>query len=271
MQIKNATQFCAVLLMPFFVTTAIAGDGNSGVSFAHMVGTGPKTIHVERVVKGEQEFDYDLVYSKTTKGYKILRKRVNSCFALAPQEQYSAVRFQSVTYPSPPAGFGSVIGWLNAVNVYGQSGSVRVKALRLYGIDSDGNQHLVTEGVENNDQVQGYSLLLSDWQSGNWPKYPTPSIFTVSDGVVDIPTSGKNQNLLFHAWNAAWPRSTANPSWKYFVEAEVLPIDGGMIQVGLDYWTTINSGTNIEGAVSSWVCSDKKHPNRWIAIRTPVS
>ena len=98
-----------------------------------------------------------------------------------------------------------------------------------------------------------------------WNRSNHGSVFQVIDNaIIKIPTSNQRSDL-FHLWNATWPRAAVNAGWTYEVEAEVLPQGAGMIQIGLDFWTLKDGGTNIEAANSQWVCA--KQGSNWITVR----
>lgn len=146
-----------------------------------------------------------------------------------------------------------------------------VRALRIWGTDPDGIRHLLTdrlicETCDTENHVWGYHMPRNLWRDpAAWNQPNNGSVFTVRDNtVVKIPTSRQPLDL-FHLWNARWPRPSVQPGWTYEAEAEVLPEGAGMIQVGLDFWSLPNGGTNIEAANSHWVCS--KTGSNWVTVR----
>ncbi|PZN84955.1 MAG: hypothetical protein DM484_01955 [Candidatus Methylumidiphilus alinenensis] len=269
---------CLVLLVKIALCADapyIPLDPNSGVLFSDAVGVNPSTLHLEHVVIDKKEYDIDFSYTGGSNTANVISKTLNPCFASAPEEQYPEVRFRGVHYQKPPQDYTGIIAWLAAVNHGSSLGSVQVKALRLFGVDEDGNIQLVTNNFicqtcDANNKVWGYDMPRSEWRNPQaWYRANNGAVFKVNNNIIEIPTSSEPQ-MLFHAWNTDWPRSRANQNWYYFAEAEVLPTGSGMIQIGFDYWKSETLGPNTEGAVSSWVCSDSEYPKRWITVRTPL-
>lgn len=257
-----------LVLLPQIV---LANDADSGFRFATITPKNDSALHAENVVRGGKSWDLDIV--RAGKKYKEKHTTVNPCFANAPVEQYPHIRYANLNYSTPPAGFesGGVIGWLVAVNNGIGEGSVLVRALRIWGIDPQGTRHLITddficESCDAENQAWGYDMPRSLWRHPEaWTRPNHGSIFHVlENSMIHIPTS--NQPLdLFHLWNTVWPRSPVVEGWSYEAEAEVLPQGAGMIQLGLDFWTLRDGGTNIEAANSPWTCS--KSDSNWITIR----
>jgi len=280
---KYSTSICAVASLVFHSSLVVAYeyaptpplDPDSGALFAEIVSSNPTSLHLEHAVFGMKEYNFDLSYDQASNSLKIVKQEINSCFDSAPTDQYPEVRFRGMHYQMPPEGFTSAIPWIVAVNHGVGLGSVRVRAFRLYGVDADGNNQLVTDHMicpacDSNNKVWGYNMPKAEWRIPSaWNILPNGSVFGVNNNIVDIPTSN-SPDMLFHMWSTDWPRPAARGDWSYFAEAEVLPVGEGMIQIGFDYWDSVTGSIATEGAVSSWVCQDMAHPNRWVTVRTPL-
>jgi len=183
-----------------------------------------------------------------------------------------------LNHPKPPQGYkkGSVLGWITAVNYGHGEGYVLIRALRIYGIDTNGKRHIEIDKFicetcsDPDDQVWGYDMPRKLWHVKKaWDRPNHGSVFEVlENGVVKIPTSDKPKKV-FHMWNLfdliqnQWERHKVKPGWSYGVEAEVFPVGSGMIQIGFDYWKA-NEKENKEAANSDWVCSSTN--GDWVTV-----
>lgn len=290
-----------MLLIPvvtFSATPETEGlNTNSGFKFATIQAKGYQNLHAEGVIRGGKSWDLDLLKLPSTSPIKYQEdkssRKLNSCFSKAPQAQPSQIRYANLRRPKPPLGFenGGITSWINAVNYSAEPGYVLLRALRIYGIDESGIKHLVNDdlfwanpNINPMEPAQGYALKLPtdvsgwgtiwrSWQPGDGTVFQMVDI-KMEDGqerhVIKIPTSDKPDHI-FHLWNPTWERPRVYPKWSYGVEAEVLPVGAGMIQIGFDYWTSPGSdgvNTNGEGAMSHWTCS--KPNQNWITINIGV-
>lgn len=269
---KHATAIFSLVLG--LANTAFANNPNSEFLLAEITPKQAFTFHAENVVRNGKSIDLDIVRSATNPNrYIEINKKVNPCFAKAPAEQPETVRYQNMNYSTPPPGFenGGVIGWGVAVNYGMNPGYILVRKLSIYEIDTNGKRYLVTDKLickdcDSENHVWGYDMPKSLWRDVNaWNRSNHGSVFEVLPGnIIKIPTS-KQPLDLFHFWNTTWPRKAIKSGWRYELEAEVLPIGAGMIQFGIDYWTAVDHGTNVEAANSPWVCAKKG--SNWITVR----
>jgi hypothetical protein len=267
---KTDMYFLATLtLLPHI---AFANDPNSGFRLADVYPKNKSSLHTENVIRGGKAYNVDIVSSSSGR-YKEANKTLNPCFTKAPSEQYPEVRYANLNHKKPPSGYenGGVIGWVNAVNNGTAIGSVLVRSLKIWGIDSNGTRNLVDDKIicdfcDAENHIWGYDMPRSLWRDpAAWNRSNHGSVFQVIDNaIVKIPTSTQPSDL-FHFWNTTWPRAAVNSEWTYEVEAEVLPQGAGMIQIGLDFWSSQDGGINIEAANSQWICA--KPDANWITVR----
>lgn len=239
--------------------------------------------------------------SRLQEDMNALKGLLNSCSDKAPKAQPVANRYAKLNTSTPPAGYenGGVLGWIDAFNADANEGYVLVRALRIIGIKTDGQGHIIErkiiteklffgDPVNPSEPAQGYALKLPGDESGwgamwrTWVRgdgavfqrinYPMENGQTRF--VLKIPTSEK-LGYYFHLWNTDWPRPKVEPDFSYAVEAEVLPQGSGMIRIGFDFWTAIdetgknntNGDSDGEAAHSNWVCSKTiGSTNNWVTI-----
>lgn len=183
------------------------------------------------------------------------------CEMKIPPEQPSSVRKEATIYPTPPAGYGAVIGWVNAtVGNGGTTGKVTVNNLQLWE-NHNGIRTLLTEKItcpacsDPNDQVWGISLEKSLWQTSSaWAKPNEGTKFVVSEATVLVPVANLPSHV-YHLWNTTWPRPATKSGAKYYLQADVMVEGDGIVQIGIDYWQATNGGGNLEAAVSNWYCA----------------
>lgn len=276
----------ALLLLPrlgLAADPATYPEPNSGFKYATITPKGEFALHAENVVRDGQSWDLDIVRVGKKK-YKEKNKTLNPCFVNAPQEQPHNDHYAGMKNRTPPAGYenGGVIGWIVAVNHGTSSGSILLRALRIWEVSPDGARTLLTDEIICKccgaiECVGGYRVPRSAWTA--WAPVGDHSDFEiiddlVTDGdqeIVRIPTSD-HPDFLFHLWNTTWPRPAVKAGWYYEVEAEVLPQGAGMIHVGLDFWKTPEAipvpgglAMNVEAADSSWICSSGEP--KWMTVR----
>lgn len=262
---KKATSAIFSLALGF-ANMAFANNPNSEFLLADVTPKKELTLHAENVVRKGESIDLDVVRSAANPNrYKEINEKVNPCFAKAPTDQPEAVRYQNLNFATPPAGYesGGVIGWGVAVNDGDNPGYVLVRKMSIYEVDKKGKRYLVTDKFtcnlcDSENHVWGYDMPKSLWRDINaWSRPNHGSVFEVLPGnIIKISTSKQSLDL-FHFWNTTWPRKSIKPGRRYELEAEVLPVGAGMIQFGIDYWTAVDGGTNVEAANSPWVCADK--------------
>lgn len=183
-----------------------------------------------------------------------------SCQTMIPSEQPYAVRHEANPYPTPPDGYGSVIGWVVAtIGNGGSIGGVTVHSLELWENDG-GVETLLIDKItcplcDENNKVFGYSLPKSQWQNPSaWAKPNEASKFRVVGSAVVVPVSDLPGHV-YHFWHVVWPRSATKRGAKYYLIADAAVDGDAMVQIGLDYWERTDGGRNLEAAVSDWHCA----------------
>jgi len=189
-----------------------------------------------------------------------------TCFDKAPKEQLDENKVKTTRYPSPPAGYNSVIAWAQALigeTKYGNTGKVIIENLSLWEV-KNGQRNLVTDKIVSWNTVWGFMLNKSDWYVPNkWvcPPEPQPCNLTTTDGVNVTPEGyvelnvSTNPSKIYHFWNTEWPRPSAEQNSTYYVKAKVKTTGNAMIQIGFDYWETVDGGDHLEAAYSDWLCN----------------
>ena len=145
-----------------------------------------------------------------------------TCFDKSPTEQPEELKHATTLYPSPPAAYTAVLGWVTAVigqDKYGTEGSVIVKSLQLWEITSDGTYRLLTDKItcptcwEPEDQVWGFLWPKSEWiteDGENWSKPNEGHLFNITpEGYVEAQVD-QNPDMIYHFWNVEWPRPSAS-------------------------------------------------------------
>jgi hypothetical protein len=153
------------------------------------------------------------------------------------------------------------MGWVNAtLGNGGTTGKVTITNLKLWE-NINGVKTVIAEKItcptcsNPDDQVWGFSLDKSLWQVPSaWSKANEGTKFLVSNQSVIAPVASRPSDV-YHFWHALWPRPAANTSATYFLTADVFVEGDAMVQIGIDFWQSTSSGTNVEAAVSNWACS----------------
>lgn len=183
------------------------------------------------------------------------------CEARIPEEQPSSARHATNPYPSPPPGYGAVIGWVNATVGTGcTSGSVRLKSLRLRE-SLDGCASVIADRIvcdscdQPDDRVFGFSLPKLLWADPlAWVRPNEGRKFEACGEEVVIPVSD-HPDEVYHLWHALWPRPQASPDAIYSIAADVVIEGDALVQIGIDYWPDVEGGASIQAAVSDWRCA----------------
>lgn len=182
------------------------------------------------------------------------------CESMIPPEQPAAVWYEGNPYPTPPEGYSSVIGWVNAtLGNGGDVGRITVHSLELWenyhGVETLLVDNIVCQLCDDDNQVFGFSLPKNQWKNASaWSKDNEATKFDISGSSVIVPVD-EHPNDVYHFWNLIWPRNTTKPGATYYLTAEIEVEGDGMIQIGIDYWEYTDSGTNLQAAVSNWYCA----------------
>lgn len=179
---------------------------------------------------------------------------INGC---APDE--SPVKEGYLSYTSAPDGFGAVQPWMQAVSM-SDSCTVDVDWMRTYAC-IDGEDTIITEEDFNEytDDMEWYGLYnRSPWYAGDRLE---DMPFTILDGCLHI-TPSAHSDRVYHWWN--WRTEVPSGSTKIWFEVRFHSSGGASVQIGIDYWRTIdasygNGQNNKEGSASEWVCADGWH------------
>jgi hypothetical protein len=173
-------------------------------------------------------------------------------------------------YPYPPPiskidYYHSALAWANVIlgrDSYGTTGSVIVRKLELWEITGNSRkiiaEKLLCEGcTDPKDLPFGYLWPISQWtQDTSWAKENEGYKFIITaEKYIEAPVN-QNPDMIYHFWQANWPRPNTNPGSTYAARAEVLVTGNAMINIGFDHYEQIGSGGNKEGASSKWVCAD---------------
>jgi len=183
------------------------------------------------------------------------------CESKIPPEQPPSVRNEINPYPTPPTGYGAVIGWVNAtIGSGGTTGKVTVNNLELWE-DYNSTKTLLANAIicpsctNPDDKVWGYTVEKSQWGNRSaWSKPNEGTKFQVQDCAVIAPV-GNQPNQVYHFWHTYWPRPETKNGAKYYLTSDVVVEGDAMVQIGIDFWQSTNSGNNIEAAVSNWYCA----------------
>lgn len=177
-------------------------------------------------------------------------------------------RQETVHWDQVPAGYTTLVGWMNAVtdvpcaDEERTSPRIVIRRFRILSQDSSGREQIERE----------IELGRADSFIGRlFPR--TPHWFSetkgsrVVKGVVNHTDGRLTLNLtavplrVYHAWTD--PRIPIDPERHYFIEGEVNITGTARLQVGIDYWRDMNSdyqgwdstcalSNNCEGWVSDW-------------------
>ncbi len=245
-----------LMLLPF----CAFADNNAGFFSSNITPSSSVNLKINGFAINGEVYNFDIVWNPTGGYFDIQNLVTNSCFLSAPVEQWETKRYAQTPYSSPPFGYTSVIGWVLGVNNGSGNGYVVIKSLKVYGKDTEGIVHLISDKItcdtctKADDKVFGFHIPKSKWRDQSaWKANANGTAFNIlSDGTVSIPTS-THPSDVYHMWNTESPRSTTTSGWTYMVQAEVWPQGSGMVQVGFDYYTT--DGQVLEAGISNWNCA----------------
>lgn len=187
---------------------------------------------------------------------------------------------------TPPEGFRAVLALMQVVSVVpcpfepDQEAKLFVRAIRLIERDPQtGNEAVVSE-VTDFQKSKGdfrfdgklYSRIPS-WYKGS-AMNPVDGMLSNDESELMIDLA-KAPRTIYHGWTD--PKVEAKPGMNYLVEMEVRIAGQARLQMGIDYWRTINSkyndvfdencqkSNNCEGYLSRWFGPT----DGWQTIRTP--
>lgn len=170
-------------------------------------------------------------------------------------------------YPSPPSSYHSALAWANVIlgrDSYGTRGTVIVRKLELWEITGNSRKNiaekLLCEGcTDPKDLPFGYLWPISQWtQDTSWAKENEGYRFIITpEKYIEAPVY-QNPDMIYHFWQANWPRPITKSGSTYATRAEVLVTGNAMINIGFDHYKQIDSVDNKEGASSKWVCADSE-------------
>lgn len=254
-----------LFLSQFYMINANGVDANSGLQSARVWPISKTSLQVQGYVENKQVKNFTITNGVAGS------KTVNKCFQNAPIQQPTDVKFAHVNYSSPPSGYNQISAWMNITNDGKATGSVEVKSLEIWKMDSSGRISLLSDDLFCKTCGTEASLIWGsmlqnkeDWRNPlkwalnctNPASYPdtctNPIKFNLKWnknqwGLFSIPTvifpTSSYPNQIFHPWTAIWdtsqpisPRPDAISDEKYAVRAVAKITGAARLQIGFDYY-----------------------------------
>ncbi len=161
-------------------------------------------------------------------------------------------------YPTPPEGFSAVLGWMQAINIYGtgEPSEVEVDWMRLHAVLNDGSDIVLLEDDFDNElpSYWYFGLYLRDPWFGD-DDYHEPMPFLVEDSSLII-SPNTDPDRVFHWWTDRV--DVPEDVERIWLEARVRISGLCGVQAGIDYWRNLDAewagdnGNNIEAGASDW-------------------
>lgn len=190
---------------------------------------------------------------------------IEDCAARSPDEQLASLKYEYNAYPSPPPGHVAIIAWANVTMgkaKYGTKGRAIVQSLEIIE-RVNGDEKIIASKItcppcDLDNKVWGYLIHKSQWMNpAAWNKPNEGRYFYITpEGYVEMRVD-EHPDMNYHFWNTIDPRPNASANAKYYVRAKVKTEGNALVQIGFDYWTSTQGGTNLEGegGYSNWYCN----------------
>lgn len=107
------------------------------------------------------------------------------------------------------------------------------------------------------DKPFGFLWPIAQWtQDTSWSKENEGYKYIITpENYVEAPVY-QHPDMVYHFWQANWPRPETNSNATYVARAEVFVTGNAMVNIGFDHYELPSSGANKEGASSKWVCAE---------------
>lgn len=173
-----------------------------------------------------------------------------------------------------PKKFHAVLGFIQIVTVApchlsdSKNASVTIRALRLIEHDPQTGVERIVSNIDrfsakdNPASFEGklFQRLPRWYPSSGKIIRPGKNIIQYADNQIVIDVSKKPQTI-YHGWTN--PKVKAKPGMNYLVEMEVNIVGAARLQMGIDFWKSIDSkgsdfdetckkSTNCQGSLSNW-------------------
>lgn len=167
---------------------------------------------------------------------------------------------EKIRQETPPSGFTTVVGWINATTVRSCADKTALIEIRRIRVIQSSDQRIVQDVSPAVNRTGFEGKLFSRTPKWFQGKESTQSIDSVQGDALVIDLNQASR-MVYHGWTA--PRTPVVPGSKYIVEIEARITGDARLQLGIDYWkgsaSPYNgyddncSGTNnCEGWISKW-------------------